>query len=573
LYTKRRKKIEDGGTFMIMSVSRKERRKEGQSSEFYQTMRKNAAVVGTTITACSVVAPLILPVQADAVESTVARSNFAAPNTAAFITEIATYAQPVAQANDLYASVMIAQAILESGWGRSALSQSPNHNLFGIKGSHNGQTVYMNTAEYLNNQWLTMKEPFKKYPSYKESFEDNAQTLRNVSMGNGGYYYAGAWKSNTSSYRDATQWLTGRYATAPNYASSLNTVIQQYGLTKYDTPASGNAGGGATVNTSNTTNTAANTVSKPAVTVTASSNSQAYTVASGDSVWGIANKFGITMDQLCSWNNIRNNFIYPGQKLTINGGTNQQSTKTETAATKTATAGSYTVASGDSVWSVANKHGITMDQLRSWNNIKNDFIYPGQRLVVKNGTGATSQANRTTTASSGTNGGSYTVASGDSVWGVANKHGITMDQLRSWNNIKNDFIYPGQTLIVKNSGNKQTSTATVSTNTSSTTSSRNYTVVSGDSVWSIANKFGITMDQFRSWNNIKNDYVYPGQSVRVSGAATAASQTATTSNYTVVSGDSVWGIADKFGISSDQFIQWNNIKDNFVYPGQSVRVK
>ena len=124
-------------------------------------MRKSAAVVGTTITACSVVAPLLTPVQADAVENTVVRSNFAAPNTAAFITEIATYAQPVAQANDLYASVMIAQAILESGWGRSALSQSPNHNLFGIKGSHNGQTVYMNTAEYLNNQWLTMKEPFK----------------------------------------------------------------------------------------------------------------------------------------------------------------------------------------------------------------------------------------------------------------------------------------------------------------------------------------------------------------------------------------------------------------------------
>lgn len=146
---------------MNMSLSRKERRREGQSSEFYQTMRKSAAVVGTTITACSVVAPLLTPVQADAVENTVVRSNFAAPNTAAFITEIATYAQPVAQANDLYASVMIAQAILESGWGRSALSQSPNHNLFGIKGSHNGQTVYMNTAEYLNNQWLTMKEPFK----------------------------------------------------------------------------------------------------------------------------------------------------------------------------------------------------------------------------------------------------------------------------------------------------------------------------------------------------------------------------------------------------------------------------
>ncbi|OTE88312.1 hypothetical protein B1K96_36515, partial [Escherichia coli] len=91
----------------------------------------------------------------------VSTSNFAAPNTSAFIAEIATYAQPVANANDLYASVMIAQAILESGWGRSSLSKAPNYNLFGIKGSYNGQTVYMSTLEYLNNQWLTMNEPFK----------------------------------------------------------------------------------------------------------------------------------------------------------------------------------------------------------------------------------------------------------------------------------------------------------------------------------------------------------------------------------------------------------------------------
>ena len=155
---------------------------------------------------------------------------------------------------------------------------------------------------------------------------------------------------------------------------------------------------------------------------------------------------------------------------------------------------------------------------------------------------------------------------------MANKHSITMDQLRNWNNIKNDFIYPGQHLVVKNdTGSK--SQANKTTAISSVTNAGSYTVASGDSVWSVANKHGITMDQLRSWNNIKNDFIYPGQSVRVSGTATAANQTASTSNYTVVSGDSVWGIADKFGISRDQFIQWNNIKDNFVYPGQSVRVK
>lgn len=99
-----------------------------------------------------------------------------------FIAELARCAQPIAQANDLYASVMMAQAIVESGWGASTLSKAPNYNLFGIKGSYNGQSVYMDTWEYLNGKWLVKKEPFRKYPSYMESFQDNAHVLKTTSF-------------------------------------------------------------------------------------------------------------------------------------------------------------------------------------------------------------------------------------------------------------------------------------------------------------------------------------------------------------------------------------------------------
>lgn len=425
---------------MNTSQSRKVHRQADQSGDKYRVIKKSAVVLGTTLTACSVVAPLVSSVQAEAVETSIAQvstSNFAAPNTSAFIAEIATYAQPVAQANDLYASVMIAQAILESGWGRSSLSKAPNYNLFGIKGSYNGQTVYMSTLEYLNNQWLTMNEPFKRYPSYTQSFEDNARTLRSTSLQSGVAYYSGAWKSNTTSYLDATAWLAGRYATAPNYASSLNAVIQQFGLTQYDTPASGNAGGGATASASTNTTTTTAAVS--------TSGSQTYTVASGDSVWSIANKHGISMDQFRSLNNIKNDYVYPGQKVVVSGSSATSTTTSTTVSNQTSSSvagNTYTVAAGDSVWSVANKHGITMDQFRSWNNIKNDFIYPGQKVVVKQGGTAA------TTSTSTTNG-SYKVASGDSVWGIADKFGITTDQFIQWNNIQNNFIYPGQTVRVK----------------------------------------------------------------------------------------------------------------------------
>lgn len=605
------------------NIARKERRRLEQTKRFRKAKR-GAAIVGTAMVGCSVAAPLVQPVPVQADETPV---QFGARiNTAAFITEIATYAQPIAQANDLYASVMIAQAVVESGWGSSALSQAPYYNLFGIKGSYQGQTVYMDTLEFLNNQWVNKKEPFRQYPSFAESFNDNAYVLRNTSFGNG-YYYAGTWKSNTRSYTDATACLTGRYATDPGYASKLNNIITTYGLTQYDTPASGNAGGGATTGGNNTGSTGSTSgSSNSGNTNSGSATSTTYTVQSGDSVWGISNKFGITMDQLIQWNNIQNNFIYPGQKLTIKG-SQENGSSTNNSGNNTNSSGNagtsnggqttgakYTVQSGDSVWKISNDHGITMAQLIEWNNIKNNFVYPGQQLIVSNGgssntganTGNTSGSNSSNSSSSNTASGTkYTVKTGDSVWSVSNKYGITMAQLIQWNNIQNNFIYPGQQLTVSNSGSTNSASSNTgssantnnssSANTGSSSSQGTYTVKAGESVWSVANKNGITMNQLIEWNNIKNNFIYPGQQLIVkggnsvntnTGSTTSAAKpntpntSATTSTsssgntmYTVKAGESVWSVANKHHITMDQLIEWNNIKNNFIYPGQQVIVK
>ncbi|MDQ8381074.1 LysM peptidoglycan-binding domain-containing protein [Enterococcus faecium] len=605
------------------NIARKERRRLEQTKRFRKAKR-GAAIVGTAMVGCSVAAPLVQPVPVQADETPV---QFGARiNTAAFITEIATYAQPIAQANDLYASVMIAQAVVESGWGSSALSQAPYYNLFGIKGSYQGQTVYMDTLEFLNNQWVNKKEPFRQYPSFDESFNDNAYVLRNTSFGNG-YYYAGTWKSNTRSYTDATACLTGRYATDPGYASKLNNIITTYGLTQYDTPASGNAGGGATTGGNNTGSTGSTSgSSNSGNTNSGSATSTTYTVQSGDSVWGISNKFGITMDQLIQWNNIQNNFIYPGKKLTIKG-SQENSSSTNNSGNNTNSSGNagtsnggqttgakYTVQSGDSVWKISNDHGITMAQLIEWNNIKNNFVYPGQQLIVSNGgssntganTGNTSGSNSSNSSSSNTASGTkYTVKAGDSVWSVSNKYGITMAQLIQWNNIQNNFIYPGQQLTVSNSGSTNSASSNTgssantnnssSANTGSSSSQGTYTVKAGESVWSVANKNGITMNQLIEWNNIKNNFIYPGQQLIVkggnsvntnTGSTTSAAKpntpntSATTSTsssgntmYTVKAGESVWSVANKHHITMDQLIEWNNIKNNFIYPGQQVIVK
>lgn len=130
-----------------------------------------------------------------------------------------------------YTSVMLVQATVESAWGQSGLAQEPNNNLFGIKGSYNGQSVNMNTGEYGNGGYYTTNAGFRKYPSYTESFEDNGALLRNQ-MGN---YYSGTWVENSNNYAQATQnGLQGKYATDPNYAKTLNSVIATNGFDKYD---------------------------------------------------------------------------------------------------------------------------------------------------------------------------------------------------------------------------------------------------------------------------------------------------------------------------------------------------
>ena len=138
-----------------------------------------------------------------------AYTQYADP-TETFISQIGESARQLGQENDLYASVMIAQAILESGAGQS--------------------TVMQTWEDDGNGNAYTINDAFRSYPSYYESLQDYVAVLKQG-------HFAGAWKSNTSSYQDATSALTGVYATDTSYYAKLNHIIETYNLTQYDSPS------------------------------------------------------------------------------------------------------------------------------------------------------------------------------------------------------------------------------------------------------------------------------------------------------------------------------------------------
>ena len=578
-------------------------KKEKQSQKVQmmnQSLKRSLIVVGTTACVGLYVSPVdqLLSANFSVVEASTAATQF--------LRNIIPAAQNVARGKDIYTSVMIAQAALESGWGTSALSKAPNHNLFGVKGSYNGQSVNMQTLEDSGGQnYYSIQANFRKYPSYQESLEDYADKIVNGISG-APLFYSGAWKSKTNSYQDATAYLTGRYATDTAYGSKLNRIIEQFGLTKYDTE------------------TAVNMAEEIANQQTTTSSGDGYTVVSGDSLYAIARKTGTSIQDLLSLNGLNlNSIIHPGQVLALSSKAASTETKQEESAPKeetkstetstTTSTGSYTVVSGDGLYAIARKTGTSIQDLLSLNGLTlNSTIYPGQVLKLSSTSetsaseeASTSTEETSTSSEQATSTGSYTVVSGDGLYAIARKTGTNIQDLLSLNGLTlNSTIYPGQVLKLSStsevsaseeattSAEETSSEESASNEVQTSSSAGSYTVVSGDSLYAIARKTGTSIQDLLSLNGLNlNSVIHPGQVLQLSNAyesssteetvttteeTASAEETSTSGNaqmYYVHQGDTLYRIARNNGISLSTLLEWNNLSvDSPIHPGQGLIV-
>lgn len=148
-----------------------------------------------------------------------------------FIKQVAPEAQAMQNTYHVCASVTIAQAILESQWGTSQLA-SQYHNLFGIKGTDPSNSKVMTTKEYINGRWIVTKGRFRVYDSWSDSIKDHTKLMLNGTDMNKQNYQDVV---NAKNYKEAAEALQkSGYATDPDYAKKLISVIQTYKLYNYD---------------------------------------------------------------------------------------------------------------------------------------------------------------------------------------------------------------------------------------------------------------------------------------------------------------------------------------------------
>ncbi|WP_367329340.1 LysM peptidoglycan-binding domain-containing protein [Limosilactobacillus sp.] len=407
-------------------------------------------------------------------------------------------------------SVTVAQAILESGWGRSYLSTSA-HNLFGIKGSYNGHSVNMRTREVYGGHSVYINDNFRAYTNNSESVEDH-----------GNFLYSNRCYHNllgdTNYVSVANKLRQDGYATDPSYARSLIKLVQTYNLNQLDSVAFS----GRTVTNRYKNASTSNT------NFEANGSTNYYTVHGGDTLSGIANKLNTSVNTLAHLNDIHNvNRIYVGQRLLVrqNSSASEQHQSQATTSTKhtdsTTTAhqnssvNSYTVQRGDTLSGIANKFNTTYTSLAQINHLTNpNRIYVGQQLQVRAQASSQHTATPTTTThhtSSTTTNSTYTVQRGDTLSGIAAQFNTSYSQLALINHLTNpNHIYVGQQLQVR--AGSQTSYHTTASHHVSSTGHTGYVVQNGDSLSKIAAQYGLNWQTLASKNNLQSPYViYVGQ--------------------------------------------------------------
>ncbi|MGW9551691.1 LysM peptidoglycan-binding domain-containing protein [Citricoccus zhacaiensis] len=314
--------------------------------------------------------------------------------------------------------------------------------------------------------------------------------------------------------------------------------------------------------------------------VTTAKAASSYTVKAGDTLSHIAVRHDLSLSALLKANGLSaSTIIHPGQKLTLPGSAPSSSTSGQTANSGTAVQ-TYTVKAGDTLSHVAVRHDLSLSSLLKANGLSaSSIIYPGQKLTLSGGATVAPASSGGSTHGVSTTAKTYTVVSGDTLYGISSRHGISLSTLLKANGIAaSSTIYPGQKL--KLSGSSGTPASTSAGSPAGNASATTYTVKSGDTLSGIAARNGLGLSVLLKANGLSSTAtIHPGQKLKLSGNTTVApassgsSAGSTVQLYTVKSGDTLYGIASRNGISLSNLLTANGISETAtIHPGQKLKL-
>ena len=202
----------------------------------------------------------------------------------------------------------------------------------------------------------------------------------------------------------------------------------------------------------------------------------------------------------------------------------------------------YKVKSGDTLYSIAKKYNISVNELKELNNLKNNNITIGQVLKIKSNIPSEEVTEKNY----------YIVKSGDTLYSIAKKYNTTIDEIKKLNNLKSDNLSIGMELKIKEEP--------------SSTNYIDYVVKSGDNLYSIAKKYNTTVDEIKKLNGLTSGLLNIGMTLKI------PIQIESYINYTVKSGDNLYSIAKKYNTTVDELKKLNGLTSNLLSIGMELKI-
>jgi len=358
------------------------------------------------------------------------------------------------------------------------------------------------------------------------------------------------------------------------------------------------------------------------------SKTKYHKVKRGDNLSEIAQQYGVSMAEVRKWNKLRNNHVQLGRNLKIisterivsNTKTDKSEPiekpdvavafskpviaakiyKEEKVVSFKEVAKTYKVKKGDNLGGIAIKYGVSVADIKSWNKRKSNSVSVGEKLkitsvekvvmVVKkeiksDTAGALAATNKINSNELTTDKTAdfYIVQQGDNLSSIANKYNVTIDQLKQWNKLEDNNIQLESKLKIADiiiASKEEASTKTDFKN-------KEYTILKGDNLGSIARKNGVAVSDLKDWNDLVDDNVQIGTKIIVERKAIASSQSIVSKDnkkdknsdvknsdlYYVKKGDSLFSIAKKYpGVSISDIKKWNGINGSELKPGMKLKI-
>ena len=218
-----------------------------------------------------------------------------------------------------------------------------------------------------------------------------------------------------------------------------------------------------------------------------STSSTTYTVERGDTLWNIAKKFNTNVNEIKRLNNLKSNVLYVGQTLKVPEYYKAEDTNI-----------SYVVKRGDNLYSIARQYGVNVNDLKKINNLTSDILSIGQIINIPSSTTIVTPSEDEIINEENT----YVVKNGDTLWSISRIYNVSIDDIKSKNNLTSDILTVGSVLTIPTGMNTGNDIIV-------------YKVQKGDSLWKLARDYKTTINDIKQLNNLKSDVLKVGDELQI----------------------------------------------------------